>query len=78
MWEDVSVPSQFKGIRFYSGRAIPRGTTLKTTVMGLLVIVEGSVPGGPKVCTPCAVVEDVIVLDDYLFFSNELVKALPT
>jgi len=66
----------FKDVRFYSGRPIPKGTTIKTTIFGPIVVVEGSVPGGSHVVTPCAVVDNVIVLDDNLFFEHETTKFL--
>lgn len=66
-----NLPNGLKGIRFHSGRPIPRGTVIKATAMGPLIFVEGSVPGGPQVATPCAVLDSEIVLDDGLFFEHE-------
>lgn len=63
-----------KGARFYSGRAIPIGTTLTVEEMGPLVIVHGSVPGGSHVTCYPAVVDGQIVLDDALFFEHETSK----
>ena len=60
--------------RFFSGRSIPIGTVLKCYVTGALTVVEGRVPGGRLVVTPCPVVDGVIVLDDALFFENENAK----
>lgn len=68
----ADLPGGLRGFRFYTGRAIPKGTTLKTTMIGPLVVVEGSVPGGPHVVSACAVSEYMIILDDALFFEHEL------
>lgn len=68
----TSLPPGVRGFRFYSGRPVPRGTTLKTTMIGPLVVVEGSVPHGPRVCAPCPVVEGEIVLDDAVWFEHEM------
>ena len=66
-------PPGIHGIRFYSGRPMPRGATFKCTMVGPLVVVEGSVPHGPQVCAPCPVVEGQIVLDDAIWFEHEMV-----
>ena len=70
----ADLPNGLRGVRFYSGRPIPRGTTIRTTVMGPAVFVEGCVPGGPVVRTCAAIVENEIVLDDNLFFEHEITK----
>jgi hypothetical protein len=67
-----ALPPGIRGFRFYSGRPIPIGTTFKTTVFGPLTVVEGSVPHGPHVVTPCSVVDGEIVLDDGLWFEHEM------
>jgi hypothetical protein len=41
--------------------------------MGPLVVVEGRVPGGSLVVTPCPVIDNEIILDDALFFEHESV-----
>lgn len=68
----MKLPPGIRGFRFYSDRPIPRGLSLKTTMMGPLVIVDGSVPGGPRVIAPCAVIEGEIILDDALFYEHEM------
>lgn len=67
-----TLPPGVRGFRFYSGRPMPRGTTLKTTMMGPLVVVEGSVPNGPHVCAPCPMIDGEIVLDDAIWFEHEM------
>jgi len=71
----ADLPNGFRGIRFHSGRQVPRGTTIKVTMIGPIPFVEGAVLGGPQVAAPCAVVDQEIVLDDALFFpANALTK----
>lgn len=67
-----SLPPGIRGFRFYSGRPMPVGASFKTTMMGPLVIVEGSVAHGPHVIAPCAIVNGEIILDDALWFENEM------
>jgi hypothetical protein len=71
------LPGGFKTIRFHSGRVMPRGANFKVSLVGPIVFVEGSVPGGPVVRAPCAVVEQDIVLDDSLFFYHEFLGKQP-
>lgn len=61
-------------IRFYTRRAIPVGTNLHVEIVCGMPIVSGSVPGGPKVVAPSAMINGEIVLDDNLWFEHELNK----
>lgn len=69
-----ALPHGIRGIRFYSGRQMPKGAKFIVERLGNsgIYVVDGSVPGGPHVTAPCAVTEGEIVLDDNLFFEHEM------